>query len=157
MIPSSKKILSRQQAVVWREKQKKAKRKVVFTNGCFDILHKGHVALMELARLKGDCLIVGLNSDASVKRLKGETRPINNQDDRAAVLASLEAVDCVVIFGEDTPFELLSEIRPDILAKGADYKVNEIVGREFAGKVVRVNLVKGKSTTGLIKKIGLQL
>jgi D-beta-D-heptose 7-phosphate kinase/D-beta-D-heptose 1-phosphate adenosyltransferase len=108
---------------------------------------------LEAARAKGDRLIVGLNSDASVRRLKGASRPVNNQSDRALVLAALESVDRVVIFGEDTPLEILSAIRPDILAKGADYKACEIAGAEYAGRVVRIPLVKGKSTTSVIKKL----
>lgn len=129
-----------------------AGKKIVFTNGCFDILHAGHVSVLEFSRNKGDVLVVGLNSDASVKRLKGPTRPINTQNDRALVLACLESVSAVCIFEEDTPYNLIKAVRPDVLIKGGDYKKSEIVGSEFAGKVVRFPLLEGRSTTGIIKK-----
>lgn len=133
--------------------ERKAGRKIVFTNGCFDILHAGHVSVLEFSRSKGDVLVVGLNSDASVRRLKGPTRPVNKQADRALVLAALESVSYVSIFKEDTPYNLIKAVRPDVLVKGGDYKPSEIVGREFAGKVVRFALLKGRSTTGIIKKV----
>lgn len=132
---------------------RKAGRKIVFTNGCFDILHAGHVSILEFSRAKGDILVVGLNSDDSVRRLKGPTRPVNKQQDRALVLAALESVSYVCIFNEDTPHNLIKAVRPDVLVKGGDYKPSEIVGREFAGKVVRFALLKGRSTTGMIKKM----
>ncbi len=132
---------------------RKAGRKIVFTNGCFDILHAGHVSILEFSRAKGDLLVVGLNSDDSVRRLKGSTRPVNKQADRALVLAALESVSYVCIFNEDTPYNLIKTVRPDVLVKGGDYKPSEIVGREFAGKVVRFALLKGRSTTGIIKKM----
>lgn len=132
---------------------RKAGRKIVFTNGCFDILHAGHVSILEFSRAKGDLLVVGLNSDDSVRRLKGPTRPVNKQQDRALVLAALESVSYVCIFNEDTPHNLIKAVRPDVLVKGGDYKPSEIVGREFAGKVVRFALLKGRSTTGIIKKM----
>ena len=134
--------------MLWR----KAGKKVVFTNGCFDILHAGHVSVLEFSRAKGDELVVGLNSDASVRRLKGPARPVNPQGDRALVLAALESVSAVCIFEEATPYNLIKTVRPDILVKGGDYKKNEIVGREFAGRVVRFPLLKGRSTTGIINK-----
>ena len=134
--------------------ERKAGRKIVFTNGCFDILHAGHVSVLEFSRAKGDVLVVGLNSDESVRRLKGPTRPVNKQADRALVLAALESVSYVSIFKEDTPYNLIKAVRPDVLVKGGDYKPSEIVGREFAGKVVRFALLKGRSTTGIIKKVG---
>src|SRR6056297_283964 len=108
--------------------------KVVFTNGCFDILHSGHVILLEKARSQGDVLVLGINTDESVKRLKGEKRPINNQNERARVLAGLEAIDYVTFFSEDTPAEIIKEIQPDILVKGGDYSIDEIVGRETVEK-----------------------
>ncbi len=132
---------------------KRSGRTVVFTNGVFDILHAGHVTLLAKSRALGDVLVVGLNSDASTRRLKGPTRPVNPQRDRATVLAALAAVDRVVVFGEDTPARLLSRLKPDVLVKGADYRAHEIVGREFAGKVARVALVKGRSTTRLIERV----
>lgn len=135
------------------EKDRQQGKKIVFTNGCFDILHAGHVSVLEFSRSKGDELVVGLNSDESVRRLKGPTRPVNKQADRALVLAALESVSYVCIFNEDTPYNLIKAIRPDVLVKGGDYKPSEIVGREFAGKVVRFALLKGRSTTGIIKKV----
>jgi D-beta-D-heptose 7-phosphate kinase/D-beta-D-heptose 1-phosphate adenosyltransferase len=150
---SSRKIVSLKTLLKWRRDKRRTGEKVAFTNGCFDILHPGHIRMLEAARSTGDCLVVGLNTDASVHKLKGPTRPVNNQKDRARVLAALEAVDRVVLFGEDTPHELLDALRADILVKGADYKLNEIVGRDLVGKVVRVKLVKGKSTTSVIKKL----
>ena len=148
------KILTLPKALAARRKAAGAGKKTVFTNGCFDIVHAGHVALLEQARSLGDILIVGLNSDASVRRLKGPARPLNGLKDRARVLAALAAVDMVVPFTRDTPFELIKVLKPDILVKGADYSHEKIVGREFAGRTVRISLVKGRSTTGLIKKMG---
>lgn len=149
----SSKIVSLSQLLKWRKEQKQKKKTVVFTNGCFDVLHRGHVMLLEKCSQKGDSVIVGLNSDDSVKRLKGPTRPINTQADRAFVLAGLESVSRVVIFKEDTPYEILSKIKPDILVKGADYKVKEIAGHEFAGKTVRIKLLKGRSSSVAINKM----
>ncbi|MDR0453446.1 MAG: bifunctional D-glycero-beta-D-manno-heptose-7-phosphate kinase/D-glycero-beta-D-manno-heptose 1-phosphate adenylyltransferase HldE [Deferribacteraceae bacterium] len=128
-------------------------KKIVFTNGCFDVLHRGHIDYMRRARKLGDMLIVGLNSDASTKRLKGQSRPINNQNDRAFMLSALECVDHVVVFEEDTPYNLLAQIRPDILVKGGDYESGEVVGREFAGDVVIMDFVYGYSTTSILEKI----
>lgn len=131
--------------------------KIAFTNGCFDILHRGHVHYLEVARSKADYLIVGLNSDKSVKRLKGSSRPYINQDDRAFILSRLESVDVVCIFEQDTPLELISLVKPDVLVKGGDYQVDEIVGREIVeqngGKVCTVPLVDGLSTTNIMNKI----
>lgn len=129
-------------------------KKIIFTNGCFDILHTGHVKYLERAKSFGDVLIVGLNSDASVKRLKGESRPINGQEDRAYILAALESVDYVVMFDDDTPYELIKLIEPDVLVKGGDYKDKEVVGTEFARELRLVDFVEGKSTTSVIEKIG---
>ncbi len=137
----------------WLETARANGQKVVFTNGCFDILHAGHVSVLEFARSKGDLLVVGLNSDASVRRLKGPSRPVNPQADRALVLAALESVSAVCVFEEDTPYNLIKFVRPDVLVKGGDYKPAEIVGREFAKKVVRFALLKGRSTTNIIKKV----
>lgn len=135
------------------EEQKAQGKKIVFTNGCFDILHAGHVSVLEFSRSKGDVLVVGVNSDASVKRLKGPSRPVNNQKDRALVLAALQSVDAVSVFTQDTPHDLIKLVRPDVLVKGGDYKACDIVGREFAKKVVRFPLLKGRSTTNIIKKV----
>lgn len=127
--------------------------KIVFTNGCFDILHFGHISYLNQARALGDLLIVGLNSDNSIKRLKGKDRPINSQEDRAALLCALECVDFVIIFDEDTPLELIKAIQPHFLAKGADYQSKEVVGSEFAKKLCLIDFVEGKSTTNTIQKI----
>ena len=131
--------------------------KVVFTNGCFDILHLGHVDYLEKARNLGQKLIVGLNTDASVQRLKGTDRPICDENSRAHVMASLEFVDAVILFDEETPFELISYIKPDILVKGNDYTIENIVGADVVlkngGKVETVPLVNGYSTTNVINKI----
>ena len=147
------KIFSRRALGLWLAKQRKAGKKIVFTNGCFDILHAGHVSILDFCRSKGDVLVVGLNSDASIKRLKGPTRPVNKEADRALVLAALESVSAVCVFTEDTPYNLIKLVQPDVLVKGGDYKPSEIVGREFAKKVVRFALLKGRSTTNIIKKV----
>ncbi len=132
-------------------------KKIAFTNGCFDIIHRGHVKYLADARSFGDCLIVGLNSDASVKRLKGETRPINAQDDRAAVLDALSAVDYVTIFDEDTAETLISLVRPDVYAKGGDYTLDTLpeakIVQSYGGRVEFIKFIDGKSTTNIIKKI----
>ena len=131
--------------------------KVVFTNGCFDIVHAGHVRYLQKARKFGACLVVGINSDASVRAIKGPTRPIVPQSERAEVLSALECVDYVIIFDETTPLRLITAIKPDILAKGADWAAKEIVGGDIVkkngGQIRRVTLVKGRSTTNIIKRI----
>lgn len=128
-------------------------KKVVFTNGCFDLLHLGHVGLFNKAKSLGDVLIVAINSDKSLSCIKGPKRPLVNQKDRAKLILSLKPVDYVVVFGEQTPRKILSQLRPDILVKGGDYKLSEIVGREYVKKVYRFPFVKGKSTTNLINLI----
>ena len=132
---------------------KKRGKKIVFTNGCFDILHVGHVKYLEEAKSYGDVLILGLNSDESVSRLKGPTRPVNTEDDRAYILASLEAVDYVVKFYDDTPYELIKAVQPHILVKGGDYEGKEVVGQDIADELRLVNFVEGKSTTKTIERI----
>lgn len=131
--------------------------KVVFTNGCFDLLHWGHVKYLREARKKGDLLVVALNSDSSVKRIKGKKRPVVKQLDRARVLSGLESVDYIVIFKEDTPLNTIRCLRPDILVKGADWGKKGIVGADFiknnGGRVYNIKLVRGSSTSKLIKKI----
>jgi len=127
-------------------------KKIVFTNGCFDILHAGHVKYLEEAKSYGDVLVLGLNSDASVKRLKGESRPINQVEDRAAVLAGLESIDFVVEFTDDTPYELIKAVKPDILVKGGDYEGKEVVGSDIAKETRLVQFVDGKSTTRIIER-----
>lgn len=130
---------------------------VAFTNGCFDILHEGHIFSLSAAAKEADYLVVGLNSDASVKRLKGESRPVNTQHSRALLLASLLMVDAVVIFEEDTPLELITALKPDVLVKGGDYTIEQIVGSKEVlangGRVVINPIVEGFSTTGLIQQI----
>jgi len=129
------------------------KRKIVFTNGCFDILHIGHIKYLEEAKSHGDILILGLNSDESIRKLKGESRPINSQADRAYILASLEVVDFLVVFDQDTPLELIDLIKPDVLVKGGDYKGEKIVGQDIAKELKLVKFIDGKSTTNTIEKI----
>jgi len=148
-----KKALTRKELSSEIKKLQKAGKKVVFTNGCFDLLHTGHTSLFEKARSLGDVLIVAINSDKSLKGLKGPKRPLVGEKDRAKLLLALKAVDYVVVFGEQTPYELLKELKPDILVKGGDYKLSEIIGREFVKKVYRYPVVKGKSTTNLINTI----
>jgi D-beta-D-heptose 7-phosphate kinase/D-beta-D-heptose 1-phosphate adenosyltransferase len=144
-------LLARRQA--WRHEG----RRVVFTNGCFDLLHPGHVSLLESARALGDRLIVAINSDASVRALKGEDRPLVPEHERAEALGALEAVDAVVVYGEPTPREVVAALRPDVLVKGADWAEDAIVGREeveaAGGRVERIPLVPGRSTTALIERI----
>lgn len=132
-------------------------KKIVFTNGCFDILHKGHVAYLNEAKKLGDVLFVGINSDSSVKKLKGPTRPINNENDRKFVLSNLRCVDAVEIFSEETPLDLINLVRPLVLVKGGDWKIDQIVGakevQSWGGEVLSLDFVDGYSTTGIIKKI----
>jgi D-beta-D-heptose 7-phosphate kinase/D-beta-D-heptose 1-phosphate adenosyltransferase len=134
--------------------------RVVFTNGCFDLLHPGHVALLEAARAEGDALVVGLNSDRSVRALKGPTRPVLPEVERSEALLALEAVDAVVVYDEDTPLETIQRLLPDVLVKGADWAEERIVGRvevlAAGGRVVRVPLVKGRSTTQVLERIRRQ-
>jgi len=132
-------------------------KKVVFTNGCFDILHVGHIQLLQRCRKLGDLLVVGLNDDASVRRLKGENRPLIGQADRAHVMAALDAVDYVTLFSEPTPMALIEALRPDVLVKGGDYALDEVVGRDFVesygGHVEIVPLVEGFSTSDIVRRI----
>ena len=136
---------------------KTRRKKVVFTNGCFDILHVGHIRYLRKARSLGDILVVGLNTDRSVRQIKGEKRPIVPQGERAEVLAALEFVDYVVLFDEPDPFVLIGKVKPTILVKGADWPKDKIIGRDVVekagGRVVRIPLVRGASSTGVIKKI----
>lgn len=131
--------------------------KIVFTNGCFDILHVGHVRYLKQAKALGDILVVGLNTDASVKRLKGESRPVQTEEDRQEILASLECVDFVSLFGEETPIKLIEAVRPDFLVKGGDWPVEKIVGHEFVksygGKTMSLPFVPGKSTTSILERV----
>ncbi len=135
----------------------RATHRIVFTNGCFDILHLGHASYLADARDLGDVLVVGLNTDESVRRIKGKNRPVKDQQTRALLLASLQVVDLVVLFGEDTPAELIRLVKPDILAKGGDYRKEEIVGYEtvtaYGGEIVTIPFLEGHSSSSLIQKI----
>ena len=139
------------------EKFKRNGKKIVFTNGCFDILHPGHLNYLKRARQLGDCLVVGLNSDSSVRKLKGKGRPVFPQAKRAELLASLRFVDLVAIFSDPTPIKLIKKIKPDVLVKGADWAAKDIVGKDFVetygGTVKRLPYIKGYSTTSLMKRI----
>ena len=149
--------LERPHAAEWARALREAGKRLVFTNGCFDILHAGHVRLLAAARSEGDLLLVGVNDDESVRALKGPDRPLNALPDRLEVLAALRSVDAVVPFHEETPLALIGEVIPDVLVKGADYEKSAIVGAEVVeaagGRVVRVPLVAGRSTTGLLKRV----
>lgn len=151
--PASK-VMTLADAVVWR---RGSRGQVVFTNGVFDLLHPGHIDVLLGARRKGDLLVVGLNSDDSVHRLKGPERPVRTEAERAYVLAGLATVDAVVIFGEDTPIELIKALRPDVLVKGGDYSESTVVGapevRAWGGDVAIIPLTPGHSTTSIIKKL----
>ncbi len=146
--------MSLEDARRWRSSQPG---RVVFTNGVFDLLHPGHVDVLTAARLQGDTLIVGLNSDSSVKRLKGPGRPVRTESERAYVLAALESVDAVVLFDEDTPLDLVVALKPDVIVKGGDYTVETIVGarevRGWGGRAVVIPLTPGQSTTSIIEKL----
>lgn len=157
MVSKMKTLLSLEEFLEIRKKIKEEGKKLVFTNGVFDIIHRGHVDYLNRAKALGDYLVVALNSDESVKRLKGEERPINKLEDRAFVLANLKAVDFVVSFEEDTPFEIISAIVPDVLVKGGDWKIDQIVGRDIVeangGKVYSLPYVENYSTTNIINKM----
>jgi D-beta-D-heptose 7-phosphate kinase/D-beta-D-heptose 1-phosphate adenosyltransferase len=155
MTDTSPKVRTRVAAIGWRRSRQG---QVVFTNGVFDLLHPGHVELLEAARREGDALIVGVNADGSVRRLgKGPDRPLAGESARARVVAGLAAVDCVVLFDEDTPLELIRALEPDVLVKGADYERDRIVGADLVesrgGRVVRVPLVTGYSTSALVERL----
>ena len=141
------------QVLKWREENKK----IVFTNGCFDIIHRGHVDYLSKAKDLGDILIIGLNTDQSVRNIKGNTRPIQDENSRAIILASMQFVDAIVFFSEPTPYTLIKEIQPDILVKGADYKKEDIVGYDIVsqrgGKVETIEFIEGYSTSNIERKI----
>jgi D-glycero-beta-D-manno-heptose 1-phosphate adenylyltransferase len=153
------KIHTRQSVTEQVEKWQSEGKKIVFTNGCFDIVHLGHIDYLEKARNLGDKLVLGLNTDASVRRLKGQTRPVVNEYARSRMMAAFEFVDAVVLFDEPTPLELIETVKPDILVKGDDYSIETIVGADFVisngGEVKTIALVKGYSTSLLIEKIRL--
>lgn len=150
-------LIPQERIAAFCETLRAAGQKVVFTNGCFDILHAGHVRYLTKARSFGDCLVLGLNSDVSVRRLKGEGRPINNELDRAEVVGALKAVDYVVIFGEQTAEALIAKVKPDVYVKGGDYTIATLpeakIVQSYGGRVELVNLVAGRSTTNVIRKI----
>jgi D-beta-D-heptose 7-phosphate kinase/D-beta-D-heptose 1-phosphate adenosyltransferase len=152
-----KTVYSRKEIVSIRKKLKEKNKKVVFTNGCFDILHAGHVDYLTKSKEMGDVLIVGLNSDVSIKSIKGEKRPIINEHERALIISNLKAVDYVTLFDEDTPFELISALLPDILIKGEDWKIDNIVGKDIVeangGKVKTIKFVSSQSTSNIIQTI----
>jgi D-glycero-beta-D-manno-heptose 1-phosphate adenylyltransferase len=155
MTDTAGKVRNRDEAVAWRRAQRGP---VVFTNGVFDLLHPGHVALLEAARREGEALVVGVNADVSARRLaKGPERPVAAEEARARVVAGLASVDCVVLFEEDTPLELIRALEPDVLVKGADYPRDRIVGADLVeargGRVVRVPLVTGFSTSALVERL----
>ncbi|WP_044201773.1 D-glycero-beta-D-manno-heptose 1-phosphate adenylyltransferase [Flammeovirga sp. OC4] len=154
---SKHKIVDLDKGLEIRAEWKKNNETVVFTNGCFDIVHLGHVDYLEQARAQGSKMILGLNTDSSVKKLKGEERPINNEYARARLLAAFEFIDMVILFGDDTPINLINELMPDVLVKGADYTVENIVGAKEVmangGEVKTITLVEGFSTTSIINKI----
>jgi len=154
---SAIKIKEIQELIKITSRLKAAGKKIVFTNGCFDILHYGHVQYLEKAKRKGDILIVALNSDSSVKKIKGNNRPIVNERDRALVLAGLESVNYITLFKEETPLNIIKAIEPDVLIKGADWSTDKIVGADLVlgsgGKVITIKLAKGRSTTNLIEEI----
>jgi D-beta-D-heptose 7-phosphate kinase/D-beta-D-heptose 1-phosphate adenosyltransferase len=150
-------VLTKAEAVAWREERGREGKRVVFTNGVFDILHPGHVRYLAEARRQGDALIVAVNSDRSVRANKGPTRPVNPEAERAEVITALAVVDAAVVFDEDTPFDIISAIQPDVLVKGADWAHDNIVGRDIVeargGVVIRVKVEEGHSTTGVIGKL----
>ena len=154
--PEESKLLDRKQLLAEVHRRRMAGQKVVFTNGCFDLLHPGHVRLLREAARQGDFLVIGLNSDASVRRLKGGNRPINPAEARAEVLSALKVVDAVTIFDEDTPLDLITAIRPDVLVKGGDYRPDEVVGRqeveESGGRLVLIPTLEGHSTTTIVRR-----
>lgn len=153
-------MLSRRELVRRFGPEGRGRQKVVFTNGCFDLLHPGHVRYLRAARALGDVLVVGVNSDASVRRLKGPERPLVDEGSRCEVLAALEMVDAVAIFGEDTPYELIRAVEPDVLVKGGDWKVDQIVGadvvRARGGRVRSLAFAPGYSTSALVERIRCQ-
>ncbi len=158
---SQDKIYTREKLVAQVAAWKQQGQRIVFTNGCFDILHLGHVDYLEKARFLGDKLVVGVNTDASVSRLKGPARPLQDEMSRARIMASLLFTDIVVLFDEETPYELIKTVKPDILVKGDDYTIENIVGHDIVlengGEVKTIQLVKGYSTSGIVNKIKQQL
>jgi len=156
-MPTQRKILNQQEAKAQIDAWKDAGYEVVFTNGCFDILHLGHIDYLEKARSLGDRLVVAVNTDASVRKLKGAKRPVNEENARARIIAALDFVDAVVLFAEDTPQQIIEQFLPDVLVKGNDYSISNIIGAdvviENGGEVKTIDLVDGYSTTNIVEKI----
>jgi D-beta-D-heptose 7-phosphate kinase/D-beta-D-heptose 1-phosphate adenosyltransferase len=152
-----KKVMSIAEAVAFVDQLRRLGKNVVFTNGVFDLLHPGHARYLEAARREGDALIVGVNSDRSVRAIKGPCRPINPETERAEVLAALKCVDAIVVFGEDDPQQIISRLQPDVLVKGSDWAPDAIIGRETVeargGRIVRIPLAEGYSTSAIIRRI----
>jgi D-beta-D-heptose 7-phosphate kinase/D-beta-D-heptose 1-phosphate adenosyltransferase len=150
-------ILSKDDAVTWLQSVRGGGGRIVFTNGVFDLLHPGHLRYLRHSRGLGDALIVGVNTDRSVRAIKGEARPVTPQHERAEILAALKCVDCVVLFNEQTPYELIRQLQPDVLVKGADWSEKDMIGRDVVegrgGRVVRVTFETGYSTTSIIERI----
>ncbi|MCX7698110.1 MAG: D-glycero-beta-D-manno-heptose 1-phosphate adenylyltransferase [Candidatus Goldbacteria bacterium] len=153
----SKIILNRKKLISEIKKLKNKGKKIVFTNGCFDIIHVGHIKLLNAAKKLGDVLVLALNSDSSVKRLKGEKRPIVPQNERAEIMAALTMVDIVTIFNEDDPYNIIKDVKPDVLVKGGDWPLDKIIGadivKSYGGEVKNIKYIEGKSTTNIINKI----
>ena len=151
------KFFSLEDLIVQADKWKKNREKIVFTNGCFDIMHRGHIEMLSHASMLGNKLIVGLNSDSSIRNLKGESRPILDEESRGILLAALAFIDAVILFSEETPLNIISSLKPDILVKGGDYQTNEIIGhkvvQENGGEVVLIPFINGFSTSSIIDKI----
>lgn len=154
MIP---KLYSQEALSAWARRMRRRGKRIVFTNGCFDILHAGHVQYLEQAKRLGHVLVIGLNSDSSVRKLKGAGRPVNSKRDRACVLGALSCVDRIAVFNDETPLQLIKAVRPHVLVKGADWPLQSIAGRRevlsWGGTVKRITLLKGRSSSGILKKI----
>jgi D-beta-D-heptose 7-phosphate kinase/D-beta-D-heptose 1-phosphate adenosyltransferase len=153
MRPANARILSIQAALAWRAALRRAGAILALTNGCFDLVHSAHIRLLQFAKRQGDILVVAINSDESVRRLKGASRPIQGIDERCRLMQSLEIVDYVVVFDGDTPLDVIRDLRPDVLVKGGDYAVDQIVGREYAGSVVLYDYQAGLSSSNTIRRV----
>lgn len=155
-VPNATRVLNENNLEEFISRYKSSGKKIVFTNGCFDLIHIGHVSYLEEAKALGDILIVGINADSSVSALKGPSRPIQKENDRAAILAALKSVDHTILFSEETPLNLIKKIRPNVLVKGGDWKINQIVGSDFVlangGEVRSLKFIEGRSTTSIIER-----
>ena len=157
MKPGKKIIFRRKELIKAVKKLKKKRKKIVFTNGCYDLIHAGHIKFLSKAKKMGDILVLAVNSDASVRRIKGKGRPVSPQRERAEVLAAFSCVDIVTVFYEDDPYNIINDIKPNVLVKGGDWKISKIIGADIVranrGKVCNIRYEKGKSTTNIIKKV----